>query len=512
MINFDNKGFTLVELIVVITILVILWTIWLISLQWFSKDARDWKRVSELNNIRKSLELYKIKNMSYPMPDNGEDMVYSWSLLWTQWVIWSWVIKQLSKNIVKKPLDPLLWTEYIYSITHNGLEYEILWLYEWDLISKNNLLYNKAFANIDLKAKVDWNYNWIYVKTSDYVIPTPSIITSLDLPNEINQDTINSQVVTWYTNLPSYGDVLSKTWGLNITNFDIYSWNLDKDVSDQDLLDLYNIIANTYSGTLLEKNNNIFNLLSQNTYENKINYIKNTVINKKSWTLSNWSSTISYTSCLDAKNKWNDISWKYLINPDGWEPVNAYCDMVTDGWWWTLVLKADGSKETFIYDSNYWTTNNVLNKDYYIYDNTEFKSDLFNRLPFNNIYLELETWNNKNAVKLSYSSNNLLSIFNGDNYINYSYWKSNWMSLVPGSSLQPYCNNEWFNAYASTWLRARIGITSNNENDCTSNDSVVWIWLNQRRDYFSTVWNNCWSTLCSWWNKEINSFWYIFIR
>ena len=51
-----NKGFTLVELIVVITILAILWTIAFISFAWYSKNSRDSVRIADMNNIEKIFE------------------------------------------------------------------------------------------------------------------------------------------------------------------------------------------------------------------------------------------------------------------------------------------------------------------------------------------------------------------------------------------------------------------------------------------------------------------------
>jgi prepilin-type N-terminal cleavage/methylation domain-containing protein len=55
MINIKKQWFTLVELIVVITILAILWSIAFISLQGYSSDARNSKRVSDLGSLQSSL-------------------------------------------------------------------------------------------------------------------------------------------------------------------------------------------------------------------------------------------------------------------------------------------------------------------------------------------------------------------------------------------------------------------------------------------------------------------------
>jgi prepilin-type N-terminal cleavage/methylation domain-containing protein len=56
----QKQAFTLVELIVVITILAILGTIAFISMQSYSKTARDSVRVADIKNIETSLELFSL--------------------------------------------------------------------------------------------------------------------------------------------------------------------------------------------------------------------------------------------------------------------------------------------------------------------------------------------------------------------------------------------------------------------------------------------------------------------
>ena len=107
----NKKWFTLVELIVVITILAILWTIAFVSMQWYTKKARDSNRTNDIWLIMKSLELYKIQTWEYPSPDYGTVVYYqTWSNeVWTQWTVWIETVKKLDK-LDKVPRDPLTWT------------------------------------------------------------------------------------------------------------------------------------------------------------------------------------------------------------------------------------------------------------------------------------------------------------------------------------------------------------------------------------------------------------------
>jgi general secretion pathway protein G len=70
--NFKNKGFTLVELLVVISIIGLLASIVLAATSSASKKARDGRRLAEVHQIQIALELYKSTNGTYPDSDyNG---------------------------------------------------------------------------------------------------------------------------------------------------------------------------------------------------------------------------------------------------------------------------------------------------------------------------------------------------------------------------------------------------------------------------------------------------------
>ena len=232
---YAKKAFTLVELIVVITILAILWTIAFISLQWYSANARDSRRIADIWNIKKSLELFTLQTEKYPLPDNGETVTYSWEIVWTQWTLWDNVVEQLSRNIKKKPLDPITEEEYIYSTTENQREYEVLAIYEWWIA--NNTVTNQTHAADTWYVKVDGTYNQLYTETDSYTIPVPSLITSEELPLILDATNIQSQVVTWQLNRPARVNTTIQTGSLDIV-LSAYAWKITKTSTDQEKIDI----------------------------------------------------------------------------------------------------------------------------------------------------------------------------------------------------------------------------------------------------------------------------------
>ena len=63
-----QKGFTLIELMVVVGIIVLLSTMMVVNYQKASKRARDSRRASDLEQIRSALEIYYADNDTYPGP------------------------------------------------------------------------------------------------------------------------------------------------------------------------------------------------------------------------------------------------------------------------------------------------------------------------------------------------------------------------------------------------------------------------------------------------------------
>lgn len=64
-----NRGFTLIELLFVMTMIALFASLMLASFSESRAKSHDARRVSEMQSIKKALELYYIDNRNYPPPD-----------------------------------------------------------------------------------------------------------------------------------------------------------------------------------------------------------------------------------------------------------------------------------------------------------------------------------------------------------------------------------------------------------------------------------------------------------
>jgi prepilin-type N-terminal cleavage/methylation domain-containing protein len=295
----NKKAFTLVELIVVITILAILWTISFISLQWFSRDARDSTRISDIKSMEKILNLYKLKNNIYPAPVDPTIVTFSGATAWTQWVFWqtAYTRNSMMSNV---PVDPVTALEYPYSVTADGQEYELAAVLEK---IEASLITSSAYAWIqEAQIYVRWNYNGKFLKvrtgTVTYLLWIPSIIasdfTSLDGQNILLDIITNERLVyNGYKNLPA-----SFSWSVYDTNptdwFDfwwapyvasdmiLFAW--DKNVLETDQAQRIILLDNlqaSYSWTTISLEPDIIQLLAIESTSNEeaSNYVANALNN-----------------------------------------------------------------------------------------------------------------------------------------------------------------------------------------------------------------------------------------
>lgn len=85
-----------------------------ISLQGYSKNARNSVRIADLSSIDKQLEIYYLKTWSLPIPDDYITLYASWNIIWYQWFAG------------KRVLD-LIW---VFNWWKDPLWWRILYLYD----------------------------------------------------------------------------------------------------------------------------------------------------------------------------------------------------------------------------------------------------------------------------------------------------------------------------------------------------------------------------------------------
>lgn len=100
-----QKGFTLIELLVVISIIGVLSTIAMTSLNSARAKARDAKRQSEIDQIRKALELYYADNNQYPVSGGAISPNNEWSS--SNDSSWNSLRTQLAPYLTQLPKDPV---------------------------------------------------------------------------------------------------------------------------------------------------------------------------------------------------------------------------------------------------------------------------------------------------------------------------------------------------------------------------------------------------------------------
>ena len=128
--------------------------------------------------------------------------------------------------------------------------------------------------------------------------------------------------------------------------------------------------------------------------------------------------------------------------------------------------------------SQFWRDRSVYNLPggKTAFDLQETKLPTYWTTPFSKICLGMRIDNQLRFIVINQQADSLHSLIADGKYRNTSKGRDTWKTLIGSqASLQPYCNKEGFNAVGDNLRqsKARIGITANQQNDCSSCDSGI---------------------------------------
>lgn len=230
----------------------------------------------------------------------------------------------------------------------------------------------------------------------------------------------------------------------------------------------------------------------------------------------------SFSSCKEIYANHRSEGNKAYFLQMGSGKVPVYCRMTNlgacGGGGWTLVMKIDGAKSTFRYDSKLWSNNIDFNfpGGKTGFDHHETKLPTYWDTPFSKICLGMKIGHQINFILIIKQANSLYSLIADGHYRATSLGRNAWKTLVGSqASLQLNCNMEGFNAVGSdaSFSKARIGIINNQQNHCGSCDSRIGFGTGGFPDDSNTCGNEAsGSYLPDNGNKKIKAMGYIFVQ
>ncbi|XP_078351789.1 putative skeletal organic matrix protein 5 [Oculina patagonica] len=233
--------------------------------------------------------------------------------------------------------------------------------------------------------------------------------------------------------------------------------------------------------------------------------------------------TVRFQTCKELyENNVSEGNKAYPLKV-GSATVSVYCHLTADlgscgGGGWTLVMKINGSKSTFHYDSSYWTDENT----YEVpagetgFDQNETKLPTYWNTPFTKICLGIKIPGEETRfLVLNKEASSLHDLISDGQYRPTSLGRDAWKTLVGGDqgSLQLNCNMEGFNAANENidYAKARIGYIANEQNECIYGDSRIGFGTGGKWDDSNTCGNEA---CCSSDNgdKHIKAMGYILVQ
>ncbi len=192
-----------------------------------------------------------------------------------------------------------------------------------------------------------------------------------------------------------------------------------------------------------------------------------------------------YTSCAELPA--GSASGVYTLRGLGGTTWQGYCQVPMDrSPAWTLVMKVDGARTTFQYDSSHWVTASRYMDGAVDLNRNEAKYVGFNATPFHELRLQTRTGSTERDVVVTVMphptvASSLVDVILGRVMPAPALLQGPepWAGVFPGARLQPMCRRFGFNiAPGGGGTRARVrigGVGDESTANCTTPDSWVGV-------------------------------------
>ena len=174
----------------------------------------------------------------------------------------------------------------------------------------------------------------------------------------------------------------------------------------------------------------------------------------------------------------------------------------------------------FRYDSSHWTTKQTYNIQGGLEGLTEKQTKLASywNTPLNNLCLGIKVNGITKWIEVDYAASTLLDVISDGTFKPTTAGKNTWKSLIDNSSMQESCNKEGFNfnkgKLGQEYMKVRIGLVANNEEDCDTADSCIGFGTSVRRLNMGEKITSC-GNLCFCWpspDTNVAAFGFILIK
>lgn len=136
----NKKGFTLIEMLIVITIIAVLASLILVGMGGARAKTRDSRRIADLHNVMNALELYYSLNGAYPEGDYNSA---------AGWETFSGILTGPDTGVSRIPQDPLHDTTYYYRYEGSVTGYVLGAALEQKDVSLNDDIDNEHLVGTD---------------------------------------------------------------------------------------------------------------------------------------------------------------------------------------------------------------------------------------------------------------------------------------------------------------------------------------------------------------------------